>query len=63
VLKLNENGSLVWQKTIGGSQIDFALDAIELINKNIIVVGYSGSSDFDITENKGFKDLLIAKIK
>lgn len=63
VLKLNENGSLVWQKTIGGSQIDFALDAIELNNKKIIVVGYSGSSDFDITENKGFKDLLIIKIK
>jgi hypothetical protein len=34
-----------------------------LNNKKIIVVGYSGSSDFDITENKGFKDILIAKIK
>jgi hypothetical protein len=63
VLKLNSNGSLVWQKSFGGSLIDFGLGAIELANKEVITVGYSSSTDLDIIENKGFKDVLIAKIK
>jgi hypothetical protein len=63
VFKLDSNANLEWQKSIGGSLIDFALDAVELTNKDVIVVGYSSSSDVDVLENKGFKDLLIAKIK
>lgn len=63
VLKIDTNGNLLWQKTIGGSEIDFALDAVELADKSVVVVGNSSSSDGDITENKGFTDLLIIKLK
>lgn len=63
VIKINSNGHLQWQKSIGGSQIDFAYDAVELNNGNIIVVGESSSSDFDINDNKGFTDLLLFGIK
>lgn len=63
VLKIDANANLIWQKTIGGSEIDFAYDAVELNNKTIIAVGESSSSDSDISENKGFTDLLIIKIK
>ncbi len=62
-VKVDANGGLEWQKTIGGSQVDFGLGAIELIDKKVILVGHSSSSDFDILENKGFTDLLIVKIK
>jgi len=62
-VKVNANGGLDWQKTIGGSLVDFGLGAIELSDKKVILVGHSSSSDFDIVENKGFTDLLIAKIK
>ena len=63
VLKIDTNGNLKWQKSIGGSDIDLAFDAVELDNKTIIVVGESNSSNLDIPENKGFSDLLIFKIK
>lgn len=59
ILKIDINGNLIWQKTIGGSNIDFAYDAVELNNKNIIAVGESSSADNDISINKGFSDLLI----
>jgi hypothetical protein len=63
VLKINSDANLEWQKTIGGTEIDFAFDAIELDDKTVIVVGESNSSNIDIPENKGFTDLLIFKIK
>jgi len=63
VLKVTDIGNIVWQKTIGGSNIDFAYDVAELNSKKVILVGESSSSDFDILENKGFTDLLITKIK
>jgi len=63
VMKVNSSGGLLWQKTIGGSLIDFGYGAIELSDKKVILVGESSSSDFDVLENKGFTDVLIAKIK
>ena len=55
--------SLKWQQSFGGSNIDFAYDAVELNNKAVIVVGKTNSDDGDLTENRGFSDLVIAKIQ
>lgn len=63
MLKIDNNGQLLWQKSVGGTEIDFAYDAVELKNGNIVVVGESSSENIDIAENKGFTDLLIVKIK
>ena len=63
VIKIDTNGKLFWQKSVGGSEIDFAYDAVELDNQSIITVGDSNSSNFDIEVNKGFSDLLIIKIE
>ena len=63
ILKINSSGDLEWQKTIGGSEVDFFYDAIELNDQTIVAVGDSNSSDEDIPENKGFTDLLILKLK
>ena len=63
ILKIDENGNLLWLKTAGGSEIDFLYDVVELNNKLIIAVGESSSSDQDIPENKGFTDALIIQIK
>lgn len=63
VFKISQNGIKQWGYSLGGSQSDFAYDIIEKQNKEIILVGESGSNDFDIHENKGFTDVLIAKIK
>ena len=62
VFKINSEGSLLWQKSFGGSNIDYAYDATELHDNSVIIVGESESNDGDITENKGFSDVLIIKI-
>ncbi|WP_282134637.1 hypothetical protein [Seonamhaeicola maritimus] len=63
VIKIDSSSKIEWQKSIGGSDIDLAYDAIELNDKSVIVVGESSSSDIDILENKGFSDVLIIKTK
>ncbi|RSK41747.1 hypothetical protein [Mangrovimonas spongiae] len=63
VFEVNNKGNLLWQKTVGGSQIDFFYNAVQINNGNIITVGESNSLDFDIIENKGFTDLLITVLK
>ncbi|MEX6626521.1 hypothetical protein [Tenacibaculum salmonis] len=63
LIKIDKNGKQLWQKTIGGTAVDFCYDAIELSNGNIIAVGESNSNTDDIITNKGFSDLLIIKLK
>jgi hypothetical protein len=63
ILKIDKNGNLLWQKTFGGSEIDFLYGVVELENTAIIGVGESSSSDKDIKENKGFTDALIIQTK
>ncbi|WP_055436358.1 hypothetical protein [Lacinutrix algicola] len=61
-LKINSTGTIEWETTIGGTNIDFAYGITELNNKKVVVVGDTYSNDIDITENKGFSDLLIINI-
>jgi hypothetical protein len=63
VLKVDANGTVLWQKFIGGLENDLLFDVITLNNQSVIAVGESTSSDAYITENKGFSDGLIIKIK
>lgn len=63
LLEIDDNGSLKWEQTIGGSQIDFAHAITELEDGTIIAVGETASSDMDIPQNKGFTDVLTIEIK
>lgn len=62
VLKLTTIGDLEWQTTVGGANVDLAFDVVQLNDNSIVAVGESSSADQDISENKGFTDLLIFKI-
>jgi len=51
VLKLDANGSLVWQKTFGGADYDFASSVRETVGGGYIVVGETrsfGAGDYDL---------------
>jgi hypothetical protein len=63
ILKLDNNGNFIWQKIIGGTENEFLFDAIQLNDNSIIAIGESNSSNGDISENKGFSDGLIIKLK
>ena len=63
IFKINAQGNVMWQKTIGGNDVDLLMGITELNNGSIVGVGNSNSSDIDISENKGFSDVLIIKAK
>lgn len=63
LIKTDAQGKMVWQKTFGGSGLDYAFDAVENEDKSILIVGESDSADFLELQNKGQKDLVILKIK
>ena len=63
IFKINAQGNVMWQKTIGGNDVDLLMGITELNNGSIVGVGNTNSSDIDISENKGFSDVLIIKAK
>ena len=62
VFKIDFEGNLIWEQSVGGSNIDFGYGVTFLDNGTVISAGDTGSTDGDITENKGFTDLLLAII-
>lgn len=63
VIKISDNGNLLWEKNFGGSQLDIAYGIIETNDEKLVVAGNTQSTDGDINLNKGIKDALIIKIK
>ena len=55
------SGNILWSETFGGPGDDVLL-ALDSSGNSVIGVGYSTSSDGDITENNGNKDLLIVSV-
>ena len=62
VIKITNNGLIEWKKTLGGSLNDFPQDIIQTNDSGFIVVGYSSSSDFDLSSNSGEEDIWIVKM-
>jgi hypothetical protein len=63
VLKIDSSGKLLFEKSLGGSGLDFAYGVVETSDQKIVVVGETESTDKDITSNHGKKDIWIAKIR
>ncbi len=53
IVKLNENGDLVWKTTLGGSDWDWAYDIEQTTDGGYIVAGASQSNDGDVGGNVG----------
>ena len=64
ILKLDTNGNLVWQNTIGGSGIDYLRNLIQLADTAYMLAGYSNSNiSGDKTENSnGGYDYWLVKL-
>ncbi len=60
---IDETGAIKFQKTVGGSSLDFAEDAMYTSDNKIVIVGNTESNNQDIPQNRGIKDLLIIKLK
>lgn len=62
VVKLNQSGNIIWQKSYGGSQDEYALKIIPGVDGGYVLVGRSKSSDGNVSGNQGLEDIWIVKI-
>jgi len=59
VIKINDQGTLLWEKTLGGTNFDTAR-AITATVDGLAITGSSRSNDIDVTANAGQNDIWIA---
>ena len=61
LFKINQEGTLIWTKTYGGSNSEEAKMVIETNDGGLLFAGFSSSQDFDISNPKGSKDMWVVK--
>jgi hypothetical protein len=62
VVKLSAVGELVWQKTMGGLNLDNAVSITATPDGGSALVGYTSSSDGDVTNLHGGTDIWVVKL-
>jgi hypothetical protein len=62
VAKLNNNGEIEWQKSLGGTSTDDARSIVQTTDGGYLVVGSSYSSDGDVSGNQGMQDYWAVKL-
>jgi PKD repeat protein len=64
IVKLNNNGAIQWQKSIGGTDSDFANDIEQTSDGGYIITGYTYSNNGDISgiHYYGYSDCLVLKL-
>lgn len=62
VIKINSSGTLIWEKSFGGSEIDICYAIAQTSDGNFVLAGDSRSADGDITGARGNADFWILKI-
>lgn len=62
VVKINQTGSLEWQRTYGGSQDDDACSICQTSDGGYVFAATSKSTDGDLTKNNGYEDYWLVRI-
>lgn len=62
VLKISNDGNLLWEKSFGGTKIDEPRGITNTNDGNFIIVGDTRSQDKDVRANNGGADLWMLKI-
>ncbi|HML86289.1 MAG TPA: hypothetical protein PKE52_14125, partial [Bacteroidales bacterium] len=62
VFKLNPNGSVIWSKVYGGSNVDYGTWISRRANGNLLIGGSSLSQDQDVNINYGQDDSWICEL-
>lgn len=62
IVKLDQSGTLQWQKSLGGSDKDSAYSIQQTSDGGYITIGVSRSTDGDVTGNHGNYDIWVVKL-
>ncbi|MBT8211059.1 MAG: hypothetical protein KJP14_11085, partial [Eudoraea sp.] len=62
IVKIAENGNLVWERSLGGAGIEIAYDIALASDGNYLVTGHTFSNDQDISINHGEADTWLLKL-
>lgn len=62
VVKLDDAGNILWQKTLGGNAFDIGYDIRQTADGGYIMTGSSESNDGDISGNHGDLDMWVVKL-
>jgi hypothetical protein len=62
VVKTDDQGNLLWQKTFGGSKLDWGHSLAELPGGDLVVAGVTASSDGDVSLNHGAGDIWVLRL-
>ena len=63
LLKISNNGEVLWSKRYGGNEIDRAVTVLAGDQSQLMVYGYSASNDADFeSQNKGLFDVFLMKL-
>ncbi|PZF71723.1 T9SS type A sorting domain-containing protein [Taibaiella soli] len=62
LVKLDAEGHLMWQRSLGGSLDDYASSVIQTSDGGYAVCGYTNSNDGDVNGNHGSNDYWVVKL-
>ncbi len=62
IVKINQTGNLIWQKTLGGNNTDFGMAGQQTIDGGFIVIAQTYSTDVDVVGNHGQFDYWVIKL-
>lgn len=62
LVKLDPEGHLIWQRSLGGTRDDYAANIIQTNDGGYAVCGYTNSNDDDVSGNHGASDYWIVKL-
>ncbi len=62
VVKIADNGDLVWERSYGGSGIEVSYDIAKTSDNAYVVAGHTFSTDEDVSKNNGASDIWLIKI-
>jgi len=62
LMKLDQQGEVIWTRTYGGTAEDFGFSLVETDSGGFVLIGYSSSQDGDVPPTKGYHDNWIIKV-
>jgi gliding motility-associated-like protein len=62
LIKLTSIGTLEWEKSLGGSGVEYAASVLFTDDDGYILTGPTSSNDFDVSDNNGISDYWVVKL-